>query len=159
MGMRAATENIPAIVGFAKAAELCFDELGDETKRLLDLREKIIGFALKNIPFAYLNGHRISRLPNNVNIGFQGMEGDAIRLLLELDEIGIAVSSGSACSSNQSENKTSHVLSAIGLDSVRARGALRISLGRYNTEEEVDYFLDKLLAVLESLKPIASVLI
>jgi cysteine desulfurase len=159
MGMRSATENIPGIVGFAKAAELCFAELENETKRLLDLREKIINSVFKQVPSAYLNGHRTIRLPNNVNIGFYGLEGDAIRLLLELDEAGIAVSSGSACSSNESQNKASHVLSAIGLDSVRARGALRVSLGRYNTEEEVDYFIHKLNEILLTLKPITSLII
>lgn len=158
MGLRSATENIPAIVGFAKAAQLCIEEMENEAQRLLGLREKIINSMLKDFPFAYLNGHRNRRLPNNINIGFAGLEGDAIRLLLELDEIGIAVSSGSACSSN-GEHKTSHVLSAIGLDPVRARGALRVSLGRYNTEEEIDYFLNKFSEVLGSLKSITSVLI
>jgi cysteine desulfurase len=158
MGMRSATENIPGIVGFAKAAELCIEELEVESERLLSLREKIINSVLEQIPFAYLNGHRTIRLPNNVNIGFYGLEGEAISLLLKLDEAGIAVSSGSACSSNEAQNKTSHVLSAIGLDPVRARGALRVSLGRYNTKEEVDYFIHKLSEVLLTLKPITSVL-
>lgn len=158
MGLRSATENIPAIVGFAKAAELCIEEMEYEAKRLLGLREKIINSVLRDFPFAYLNGHRDYRLPNNINIGFAGLEGDAIRLLLELDEIGIAVSSGSACSSN-GEHKASHVLSAIGLDPVRARGALRVSLGRYNTQEEIDYFLNRFSEVLGNLKSITSVLI
>ena len=158
MGLRSATENIPAIVGFAKAAELCIEEMDNEAKRLLVLREKIINSVLGDFSFAYLNGHRVFRLPNNINIGFAGLEGDAIRLLLELDEIGIAVSSGSACSSN-GEHKASHVLSAIGLDPVRARGALRVSLGRYNTQEEIDYFLNRFSEVLGNLKSITSIII
>jgi len=137
---------------------LCFEEMEYEAKRLSGLREKIINSLLGDFPFAYLNGHRDCRLPNNINIGFAGLEGDAIRLLLELDEMGIAVSSGSACSSN-GEHKTSRVLSAIGLDPVRARGALRVSLGRYNTEEEVDYFLNRFSEVLGNLRSITSVLI
>ena len=158
MGLRSATENISAIVGFAKAAELCFQEMLHGAGRDLELREKIINAVLNDYSFAYLNGHRDCRLPNNISIGFGGLEGDAIRLLLELDEMGIAVSSGSACSSNGAGHKTSHVLSAIGLDPVRARGALRISIGRFNTGEEVDIFLNKLSQVLGSLKPLTSVL-
>ncbi len=157
MGLRSATENIPAIVGFAKAAELCVEEMSGEAKRELRLREKIIDAVLHDYPFAYLNGHREHRLPNNISFGFAGLEGDAIRLLLELDEMGIAVSSGSACSANGGGHKTSHVLSAIGLDPVRARGALRISLGRFNTEDDVNVFLSKLAHVLGSLKPLTSV--
>ncbi|MBF0594114.1 MAG: cysteine desulfurase [Candidatus Omnitrophica bacterium] len=157
MGLRSATENIPAIVGFAKAAELCVQEMVVEARRELRLREKIIDAVLNDYSFAYLNGHRDRRLPNNISFGFAGLEGDAIRLLLELDEMGIAVSSGSACSSNGGGHKTSHVLSAIGLDPVRARGALRISLGRFNTEDEVNVFLYKLSQVLGCLKPLTSV--
>ena len=157
MGLRSATENIPAIVGFAKAAELCVQEMVGEARRELRLREKIIDAVLNDYSFAYLNGHRDRRLPNNISFGFAGLEGDAIRLLLELDEMGIAVSSGSACSSNGGGHKTSHVLSAIGLDPVRARGALRISLGRFNTEDEVNVFLYKLSQVLGSLKSLTSV--
>ena len=156
-GLRSSTENIAGAVGFAKAAELCKNEMDDERVRLTHLRNKLIDEILQNIDSAYLNGHRDLRLPNNANFGFQGFEGEAIRILLELDELGIAVSTGSACSSNQADNTPSHVLIAIGLNPVEARGALRITLGRYNTEEEVDYFLSCLPKITNSLTSISSV--
>ena len=156
-GLRSSTENIPGIAGFVKAAELCNEEFEPEIKRLKYLRDKIISKVLTNVNDAYLNGHGNVRLPNNVNFGFYGFEGEAIRLLLELDAMGIAVSTGSACSSNQAESKPSHVLAAIGLNPVQARGALRVTLGRYNTEEEVDYFLDALPKALKTLKSISSI--
>ncbi len=159
MGLRSATENIPAIMGFAKAVELCFLEFEKEDERLRRLRDKIIDHILEQMPSAYLNGSRERRLSNNVNIGFYGLEGEAITLQLKLDEMGIFVSTGSACSSNGSDHKASHVLSSLGLDPIQARGALRISLGRYNTEEEVDRFLEVLPKAIAGLKSIASVLV
>jgi len=99
-GLRSATENVPAIMGFSKASELCFETLEPEARRLLRMRDRLIDGTLDAMDFAYLNGHRVKRLPNNANFGFAGFEGDAIRLLLKLDEAGIAVSTGSACSSN-----------------------------------------------------------
>ena len=155
-GLRSSTENIPGIAGFVKAAELCHEEFEPEIKRLKYLRDKIISNVLTAVNEAYLNGHGNLRLPNNVNFGFYGFEGEAIRLLLELDAMSIAVSTGSACSSNQAENKPSHVLTAIGLNPVQARGALRVTLGRYNTEEEVDYFLDTLPKAFKKLRSISS---
>lgn len=156
-GLRSSTENVPGIVGFAKAVELCFEEFDTEIPRLTYLRDEIIENVFSNIHEAYLNGHSSRRLPNNVNFGFHGFEGEAIKILLQLDEMGIAVSTGSACSSNQGENKPSHVLLAIGLNQVQARGALRATLGRYNTEEEVDYFLDSLPKAVKSLRSISSI--
>jgi cysteine desulfurase len=155
-GLRSSTENIAGIVGFAKAAELCKNEMNDERARLTHLRDKLIDEILRNIHSAYLNGHKELRLPNNANFGFHGFEGEAIRILLELDELGIAVSTGSACSSNQADNPPSHVLIAIGLNPVETRGALRVTLGRYNTEEEVNYFLSCLAKIMNSLTPISS---
>lgn len=155
-GLRSSTENTPGIIGFAKAAELCNNEMDEEMVRLTRLRNKLIDEILQEIECAYLNGHKELRLPNNANFGFHGLEGEAIRILLELDELGIAVSTGSACSSNQAENTSSHVLMSIGLNPVEARGALRITLGRYNTEEEVDYFLNCLPKITKSLTPISS---
>ncbi|OGL39897.1 MAG: cysteine desulfurase NifS [Candidatus Schekmanbacteria bacterium GWA2_38_11] len=155
-GLRSSTENIPGIAGFVKAAELCHEEFEPEIKRLKYLRDKIISNVLTAVNEAYLNGHGNLRLPNSVNFGFYGFEGEAIRLLLELDAMSIAVSTGSACSSNQAENKPSHVLAAIGLNPVQARGALRVTLGRYNTEEEVDYFLDTLPKAFKKLRSISS---
>jgi cysteine desulfurase len=155
-GLRSSTENIAGVVGFGKAAELCENEMNDERARLTHLRNELIDEILQNIDCAYLNGHRELRLPNNANFGFHGFEGEAIRILLELDEFGIAVSTGSACSSNQADNPPSHVLIAIGLNPVEARGAVRVTLGRYNTEEEVDYFLSCLSKIMKSLTPISS---
>lgn len=156
-GLRSSTENIPGIVGFAKAAELCRDEMEMEKIRLTGLRDRLIREVKERIERAYLNGHKELRLPNNANFGFHGLEGEAIRVQLELDELGIAVSTGSACSSNQVGNKPSHVLLAIGLNPVEARGALRITLGRYNTGEEIDYFLECLPKTVGSLRSISSV--
>jgi len=147
-GMRSATENVPAIVGFAGAAEICFEEMERESSRQIHLRDKLINKLLStgNI---YLNGPREDRLPNNVNFGISGNEGNAAKLLMMLHDRGIAVSTGSACSSNR--GSASHVLTALGLNQVEALGAVRLSLGRYNTEEEIDYFLDILPSIMEQL--------
>ncbi len=155
-GMRSSTENVAGIVGFAKAVELCYAEFDSETKRLTRLRDRIIDKVTEEIPNAYLNGHRTERLPNNVNFGFHGLEGEAIKIMLELDEQGIAVSTGSACSSNQGAATPSHVLVAMGLNVIEARGALRITLGRFNTDEEVDHFVEVLPKVVGSLRSISS---
>jgi len=156
-GLRSSTENIPGIVGLIKAAELSLEEFDRETKRLTNLRDKIITTIEKNIETSYLNGPKINRVCNNVNVGFHGLEGEAVKLLVELDERGIIVSTGSACSSNEGENKPSHVLNAIGLNQVEARGALRVTLGRYNTEEDVEYFLAQLPEAMRSLTSIFSI--
>jgi cysteine desulfurase len=155
-GLRSSTENIPGIVGFAKAAALCHEEREAEAARLTALRDLIIDRVCAEIPRAYLNGHRTRRLCNNVNLGFRGCEGEAIRLLLLLDDRGIAVSTGSACSSNDAERTPSHVLTAIGRNPLEARGALRVSLGRYTTREEVDCFLDLLPGLIHKLRPLSS---
>lgn len=155
-GLRSSTENVPGIVGFAKAAELCYGEMNSEPRRLARLRDRLIDGVTQGVSEAYLNGHRELRLPNNSNFGFHGYEGEAIKIMLELDELGVEVSTGSACSSRQERNTPSHVLIAIGLNPVEARGALRITLGRYNTESEVDYFVECLPSVIKSLRPISS---
>jgi cysteine desulfurase len=153
--LRSATENVAGIVGFAAAARLCLSEMETEMARQTRLRDRIINETLGAIGSAYLNGHPTMRLSNNVNLGFGGMEGDSIRLLVELDKAGIAVSTGSACSSNSSV--PSHVLSAIGLNELQARGALRVTLGRFNTEADVEYFLKVLPQAMGRLRPITSV--
>ena len=155
-GLRSSTENVPGIVGFAKAAELCAAERSEEMPRLAGLRDQIIETALRSMPGAYLNGHRERRLPTNVNLGFAGLEGEAISLLLRLDEKGIALATGSACSSHQGD-QPSHVLLAIGRDPVQARGAVRVSLGRFTTADEVRYFLEELRKSLSELRPITTV--
>lgn len=141
-GLRSATENLPSIVGLAEAAELCIREMEEEIPRLTRLRDRIIDGIMDAIPSAYLNGDRIARLPTNINVGFGGFEGQAPNLLVELDRKGIIVSTGSACSSHG--NKTSHVLAAIGRNQLQAIGALRITLGRFTTGEDVDYLLSVL---------------
>jgi len=155
-GLRSSTENVAGIVGFAKAAELCEEERFREIPRLTGLRDRIIDSVLEGHPGAYLNGHRRRRLPTNANLGFQGLEGEAISLLLRLDERGIAVATGSACSSRQGD-QPSHVLLALGRDPVQARGALRVTLGRFNTADDVGYLLEELTAALGSLRSISSV--
>jgi cysteine desulfurase len=152
-GLRSTTENIPGIVGFTEAAKIAYNEMQDESIRLKKLRDKIIQSILKNIKGSYLNGHPDKRLSENVNIGIQNLEGETMKLILLLDEDGIAVSGGSACSSN-STGTTSHVLQAIGRDQFESRGAIRISLGRFNTEKEVDDFLEILFEKINQLKPI-----
>jgi len=156
-GIRSSTENIAGIVGFAAAVHLCADEIGTEPVRLTALRDRIIDGAMQ-ILGAYLNGHRTQRLPTNVNLGFHNFEGEAITLMLKLNDHGFAVSTGSACSSNQAVNTPSHVLLAIGLNPIEARGALRISLGRYNTKEEIDALLEVLPSSVKSLRPISSMI-
>jgi cysteine desulfurase len=155
-GLRSATENIPGIVGFAKAVELCHEDMPGQVSELVRLRDKIIDTVSSELPFAYLNGPRYLRLCNHINFSFAGYEGEGIRLLLELDKRGFAVSAGSACSSNDAENKPSHVLVAIGRNPFQARGALRISLGRFNTEADVDRLITVLPDVVKNLNSISS---
>jgi len=134
-GLRSGTENVPGIVGMGKAAELASEIMEREAERLTALRDRLKRFVLSNIDDSWLNGHPTKRLPINLNFGFGRVEGES--LLLYLDSKGIAVSTGSACSSKKLE--PSHVLRAIGLDPVRCHGSLRITLGRENTQEDVDY--------------------
>ncbi len=154
-GLRSGTENVPGVVGFAHAAEIAVESMEEESRRLSGLRNRIIDTVLEKVEFAYLNGHRAASAPNIVNMGFHGYEGDAIKLLIALDGKGIAVSTGSACSSISGQ--PSHVLTAIGLNPLEAMGALRISTGRYTTKEEIDYLLDTLPEAVRSLRPITSV--
>ncbi len=146
--MRPSTVNVPGIAGFAKAVELAKEEMEKEALRQINLRDKIIKWVTENIEDSYLNGHPTQRLPNNVNLGFKYIEGESI--VLDLDMEGIATSTGSACSSKSLD--PSHVLLAIGLKNEDAHGCLRVSLGRFTTEEDVDYFLDKLPHVIERLR-------
>jgi cysteine desulfurase len=143
-GLRSSTENLPAIIGFAKAAELCMCEMKNETIRLSMLRKKLVGHLLTAHRNAYINGSPDYRLPGHISFSFHGFEGETIRLLFLLDEMGIAVSAGSACSSNDKSHNASHVLRAIGLNPFEARGAIRVSMGRFTTEKELDVFLDSL---------------
>ena len=155
-GLRSTTENLAGISGFTKAAELCMAEMETETKRLTDLRNKLIQYLQNNFDTFYINGSLDQRLPNNLNFALSGMEGETIRLLLLLDERGIAVSAGSACSNNDTTKSASHVLQAMGRDSFEARGAIRVSLGRFNTENDIKNFIQILSEELTKLKPIFS---
>lgn len=150
-GLRSSTENIPAIVGFAKATEICLSTMEKEQKRLTKLRDRIINTLIKEVPSCYLNGHQTKRVSNNVNIRFSFIEGEAI--LFMLNSYGIAVSTASACSSPKLE--PSHVLSSMGLKHEEAHGSIRISLGRWTKESEVSYLLKILPEVVKKLRDIS----
>jgi cysteine desulfurase len=154
-GLRSSTENVAGIVGLGQAAAIARAEMADDAARLVKIRDYIIDAITERLPNAYLIGHRYRRLPGHICLGFSGQEGEAIRLLLELDEQGIAVSSGSACSSHHA-GEPSHVLQALGFDAFRARGSLRLTLGRFNTMEEADRLLDVLPRAVRSLRSITS---
>ncbi len=154
-GLRSATENVAGVVGLGVAAELAAAEMADDNARLTTLRERLIAGILSACPQAYLIGHRRRRLPGHVCLGFAGQEGEAIRLLLALDEAGIMASTGSACSVSHAA-EPSYVLRALGFDPFRARGALRLTLGRFNTEAEVDRTIDVLPTLVGGLRRIAT---
>jgi cysteine desulfurase len=145
---RGGTENTPAIVGFAKACELAESNLQEQIKRTIQLRDYMIKGILEGIPEVKLNGHPEKRLPGNVNVSIRYIEGESI--LLSLDLLGIAASSGSACTSGSLD--PSHVLLAIGLSHEIAHGSLRFSIGKYTTKEEVDFVLDKLPGIIQRLR-------
>jgi len=145
---RAGTENVPGIVGMGKAIELAYEHLEENNARLIKLRDKLINKVMENIDHVRLNGHPTKRLPGNVNLCFEYIEGES--MLLSLDMEGIAASSGSACTSGSLE--PSHVLLAIGLPHEIAHGSLRLSLGDFNTEEEVDYVVEKLIEIVSRLR-------
>lgn len=150
---RAGTENIPGIVGMGLAAELAVKEMDEMTEKLTALRDKLIGGILEKIPHSRLNGHPEKRLPGNCNISFEFIEGES--LLLLLDTLGVAASSGSACTSGSLD--PSHVLMAIGLPHEVAHGSLRLTLDRDNTEEDVDFVLEKLPAIVQRLRDMSPV--
>jgi cysteine desulfurase len=149
--LRPSTVNVPGISAFAKALELAKKEMPEEIKRLTALRDKIIHNLTENIDHCFLNGHPTKRLPNNVNVSIQYIEGES--MVLDLDFEGIGVSTGSACSSKSLE--PSHVLLAIGLKPQDAHGSLRITLGRFTTEEQVNYFLEKLPPIVQRLRKLS----
>jgi len=147
-GIRSGTENVPGIVGMGKAAELAKVEMNGEAERLTRLRDRLIKGILDSVPESYLNGHPIHRLPNNANIRFSYIEGES--LLLSLDELGVYLSSGSACAAKTLE--PSHVLLAIGLKHEEAHGSLVFTLGKYNTEEQIDYVIKQMPGVVKRLR-------
>jgi cysteine desulfurase len=145
---RAGTENVPGIVGFGKAAQLAKDHMPAEMERLTKLRDKIIAGIEERVEYVKLNGHREKRVPGNVNFSFLFIEGES--LLLSLDMKGIGASSGSACTSGSLD--PSHVLLAMGLSHEVAHGSLRLTLGKDNTDEEIDYLLLELPPIIERLR-------
>jgi len=149
--LRSSTVNLPAIVGFAQAAKICQKEMKKESNQLIKLRNKLIKGVLEKIPDSHLNGHLAKRLPNNANFWFSFVEGEAI--VIQLDSYGISASTGSACSSAKLE--PSHVLLAIGLKPEQAHGSLRLTLGRWTKEKDIDYLLEVLPKVIEKLREIS----
>ncbi len=147
-GRRASTHNVSGIVGLAKAIQLCRKNMESETKFQTAMRDRLIKEIPVRIPEVRLNGHPGQRLPNNVNFSIKYIEGESI--LLSLDMFGIACSTGSACTSSSLE--PSHVLLAIGLDHATAHGSLRITLGRWTKESDIDYLLEKLPQVVQKLR-------
>jgi cysteine desulfurase len=148
---RAGTENVAEIVGMATALRLAEERRPDYVARCTALRERLLAGIRARIPDAYLNGHPTQRLPNNANVAFDGVEGESVLLLL--DQHGIAASSGSACTSGALE--ASHVLLALGLPYDRAIGTVRFTIGQSTTEEEIDYVLDALPALIEQLRSVS----
>ncbi|MDD3735101.1 MAG: cysteine desulfurase family protein [Candidatus Pacebacteria bacterium] len=151
MGIRSSTINVPAIVGFARAAEICQKEMDRESKRLSKLRDILIDGILKSVPNSFLNGHPQKRLPNNINFSFDFVEGESIAI--QLDLLGICVSTGSACSSAKLE--PSYVLLALGFAPQRAHSSLRLSLGRKTTRKDIDYVLKILPEIIKNLRKIS----
>ena len=147
-GRRASTHNVPAIVGMGKATAIAAECAGTEGIRLAGLRDRLIRGILERVGYTRLNGHPSVRLPNNVNIAFEFVEGES--LLIGLDMEDVACSAGSACMS--SNVAASHVLTAIGLSPQLAQGSLRFSLGRGTTDAEIDYVIDILPDMVKKLR-------
>lgn len=151
-GLRSSTENVPGIAGLGKACEIAARDLEKNSARMRRLRDRLVDGALR-LEETYLNGSRERRLPHNANFRFLGIEGES--LVMMLDEKGIAASTGSACSSKKLQ--ASHVLLALGLPEWQVHGSLRLTLSRYNTEEEVDYVLAELPAIVSRLRSMSPV--
>lgn len=151
-GLRSGTENIPGIVGLARAAELSGETMSAEAERLTRLRDSLAKIVLDKVKDAWINGSMTKRLPSNLNFGFKYVEGES--LLLFLDSKGIAVSTGSACSSHKLE--PSHVLRALGLSPEMCHGSLRITMGGSNTEEDVDYVGQSIIEAVERFRAISA---
>lgn len=147
-GLRSGTENVPSIVGFAKAAEIAKREMQAESERLVKLRDHFIEGLIKPLPYAFLNGHPTKRLPDNVSVRYSFIEGES--MLLSLDLQGVSASSGSACTAKTLE--PSHVLLAIGLKHEEAHGSLMFTLGRQNTVEEIDYVVGLMPGIVKRLR-------
>jgi cysteine desulfurase len=150
---RAGTENVAAIAGMGEAAKVGTAKLESEGRRLAALRDRLERGVLSALPGTAVNGSVEPRVPNTTNISFEGVEAESLLIALDLE--GIAVSTGSACSSGTLE--PSHVLRAMGFPAHRTQNSIRVSLGQGNTEEQVDYFLSKLPAVVQKLRSLTGV--
>ncbi|MCX7785979.1 MAG: cysteine desulfurase [candidate division WOR-3 bacterium] len=150
-GRRAGTENVPAIVGLGKASEIAKQELGTNYNKMLKLRNRLINELPEKIEYIYLNGHPDKRLPNNVNFSVEFIEGEG--MLLFLDEKGIYLTSGSACTSKAL--KMSHILSAIKVEPAIAQGSITMTLSKYNTDEDIDYLLQELPPIVKKLRDLS----
>lgn len=147
-GRRASTQNVPGIVGMARAISICRERMNEESVHQSGLRDRLIDFVAKNISGSILNGHPTERLPNNAHFSFEGIDGES--LLMSLDMQGFCASMGSACTSGTL--KPSHVLKAIGLSDALALGSLRVTVGRWTTAEEIDLFCEQLKKSVEQLR-------
>ena len=151
-GMRSGTENVAGIVGLAMAAQMCRESMFAEGQRLTELRDQLAGLVLERVKDAWINGNLKRRLPGSLNFGFKYVEGES--MLLFLDSKGIAVSTGSACSSHKLE--PSHVLLSLGLRPEECHGSLRITMGRSNTKEEVDYVAQCVIEAVDRFRGISA---
>ena len=150
-GKRSGTENVPYIVGLGRAAELAAQYMKEEVTRVRALRDRLEAGILATCPDAHVNGKRDTRLPNTANVGFEFVEGESI--LLMLDEFGVCASSGSACTSGSLE--PSHVLRAMGVPFTAAHGSIRFSLSRYNTQDEIDFVIERMPAIIHRLRELS----
>ena len=150
-GLRSGTENVSGVVGFGKAAEIAKKEMSMESSRLKGLRDRLIEGLTSSVPYSFLNGHSVERLSNNAAVRYSFIEGES--MLLNLDMMGVAASSGSACTAKTLE--PSHVLKAIGLSHEEAHGSLLFTLGKQNTEEEVEYVISIMPDIVKRLRAIS----
>jgi cysteine desulfurase len=146
-GRRGGTENVASIIGLGKASELAKEHIGDN-KKTGQLRDRLESEIIKRVPRSMVNGDKENRLPGTSNISFEYVEGEAI--LLMMNELGICASSGSACTSGSLE--PSHVLRAMGIPYTAAHGSIRFSLGKYNTDQEVDFIIENIPPIIEKLR-------
>ncbi len=148
-GMRSGTLNVPGIVGFGKACEICSSVMEEESEKIMSLKDKMMSAFLKNIDYCYLNGHPDKRIPNNLNLSFRFIDSEA--LMMEMKEL--AISSGSACTSATLE--TSYVIKAIGKSEEFARSSIRFGVGRFNISEEIDFAIDRVIDAVKKLRKLS----
>lgn len=150
--MRSGTENVAGIVAMSAALEYAVENLPDQ-ERIRKMRDRLADYIMENIPYTIYNGSTEHRLPGNLNISFEYIEGESLLLLLDME--GISISTGSACSSNSLE--PSHVLLSLGLPAEKAHGSMRVSLTHHNTDEDVDYIIEKLPPIVKRLRDMSPI--